>query len=136
MEDEFRRLLRDISQSFLDGNLALWRSRLILPFSLITKSEHMILKTETDVADNFALYLKARDALAVELVDRSPITLEETADGTWFGGFETRLMRNEALIAPPYTSTAIMRIVEERFRMSSFVDARGHCEWTECADTD
>ncbi|MDA5556876.1 hypothetical protein [Shimia sp. MMG029] len=131
MDAEFRELLSDISQSFLDGNLALWRSRLVLPFSLITKSEHVTLETEEAIAENFELYLKARDAMCVDFVDRTPISLEPCPDGTWHGTFQTRLLGNETLITPPYTGTALMMVIEDRFRMSSVLNARGHKEWTD-----
>lgn len=133
MVDAFQLFLSDISQSFLDGDLPRWRSRLILPFTLVTKADHTILSTEEEVAENFELYLKARDALCVEVADRIPVSLEHAPDDTWVGTFQTRLLRNEALIAPPYTSTAFLKIVEDRFRMTSFVNARGYAEWTEHA---
>ena len=135
MEGAFKSFLKDISVSFLQGNLPLWRSRLILPFTITTKTEHTILSTEEEVAENFGMYLKARDALGVEVADRIPVRLEHSLNGTWVGTFQTRLLRNEALIAEPYTSTAIMQIVEDRFRMTTYANARGHYEWTERADT-
>ncbi|MBO9399320.1 hypothetical protein [Shimia sp. R9_3] len=134
MDEAFKDFLKDISVSFLQGNLPLWRSRLILPLTITTKTEHTILRTEEEVAENFGMYLKVRDALCVEVADRIPVMLEHSPDGTWVGTFQTRLLRNEALIEEPYTSTAIMQIVEDRFRMTTYVNARGHYQWTERAD--
>lgn len=130
MDQEFEQFLEDISTSFLQRDLSLWRSRLVVPFSLVTKSQHIFLKTEDQVHNNFNLYLKAMDAMALNFIDRSPVHLHDCEDGTWLGSFQTRLLIDEIFVVPPYTSTALLQIVDNRFRMSALLNARGHLDWT------
>ena len=135
MQAAFENFLIDISTSFLTRDLKLWRSRLILPFSLITKSAFVLLPTEEAVAENFQLYLTAMDCMALDFVDRTPISLEECPDGTWLGTFQTRLLSQEILATEPYTSTALLQMSDGRLRMSSMLNARGHFEWTGVTDS-
>ena len=130
MDQEFEHFLEDISTSFLHRDVSLWRSRLVVPFSLVTKSQHIFLKTENQVHTNFNLYLKAMDAMALTLIDRNPVHLHDCEDGTWLGSFQTRLLINDVFAVPPYTSTALLQIVDNRFRMSAMLNARGHSDWT------
>lgn len=130
MDTEFDLFLGDISHAFLGRDLALWRSRLLLPFSLITRDKPIILATEDAVHRNFQFYLKAIEALGLDLIHRAPVSLEQCPDGTWLGTFQTRLLRAEAFATRPYISTALLQPVDGRFRMSSMLNARGHSEWT------
>ncbi|MBO9473179.1 hypothetical protein J7413_06470 [Shimia sp. R10_1] len=136
MDQEFEQFLTDISQAFVRRDLARWRSRLLLPFSLITKRAPIILRTEAAVAENFALYLRAMDLMNGDFVDRAPIGLEQCPDGSWLGTFQTRLLSREQLAADPYTSTALLRVQNNRFRMSSMLNARGHYDWTGVVEND
>ncbi|GAA6178975.1 hypothetical protein NBRC116594_04130 [Shimia sp. NS0008-38b] len=130
MNIAFELFLDDISRAFLKCDFELWRSRLELPLSLITKSNAVVLETEDAVVENFALYLQAVDVMGLDLIHRTPISLEKCPDGTWLGTFQTRLLRQETLTTPPYTSTALLHDIDGRFAMSSMLNARGHTEWT------
>lgn len=134
MQISFESFLIDISRCFLQRDLRLWRSRLILPFSIITKHGPILLETESAVERNFGLYLKAMDAMGLDLVDRHALSLEDCEDDTWLGTFRTRLVRNNNLATPPYTSTALLRLCDGRLRMSSMLNGRGHYDWTGISD--
>ena len=73
--------------------------------------------------------------MALDFVDRTPISLEECPDGTWLGTFQTRLLSQEILATKPYTSTALLQMSDGRLRMSSMLNARGHFEWTGVTDS-
>lgn len=134
MRKVFGRFLEDISQCFLQRDLQLWQSRLVLPFSMITKHGPVVLTDDAVVAKNFELYLKAMDAMGLDLVDRTEVALEDCKDGTWLGTFQTRLLSGGNLATAPYTSTALLHIRDDRFLMSSLLNARGHSEWTGVTD--
>ena len=134
MQVQFNAFLEDISRCFVERDCDLWMSRLVLPFSIITKARPTLLPTKDAVASNFRLYLKAMDALSIDILDRNSISLEDCADGTWLGTFQTRLLSNDALKTAPYTSTALLHYENERFRMSSMLNGRGHTEWTGVTD--
>ena len=58
------------------------------------------------------------------------VTLEDCADGTWLGTYETRLLANGLLATDPYISTALLSWNGNVVRMSSILNGRGHHEWT------
>lgn len=134
MDKRFESFLEDISRCFLERDLALWRARLVLPFSIVTRDGPVLLPTDADVARNFGLYLDAMDMMQLDMVDRAPVSLEDCGDGTWLGTFQTRLISRGQLATGPYTSTGLLEIHDGRFRMSSMLNGRGHSEWTGVRD--
>lgn len=130
MEDSFDLFLDDISRCFLERDLALWQSRLILPFSVVTKDNPIILPDAAAVEQNFQHYLTAMEVMELDLVARQAISLEDCNDGTWLGTFVTRLVSKGILATAPYTATALLQRVDGRFRMASMLNGRGHREWT------
>jgi len=134
MHAQFEAFLEDICRCFLQRDLALWQSRLLRPFSIVTRDGPVLLPTEADVAKNFALYLKAMEIMHLDMVDRAPVSLEDCGDGTWLGTFQTRLISRGQLATAPYTSTGLLQIEGARFRMSAMLNGRGHSEWTGVRD--
>lgn len=130
MDTEFERFLADISHAFIESDLNQWCSRLILPFSLITKRRPVVLTTEKAISDNFQQYVVAVKMMNLDLIDRVPVSLENCPDGTWLGTFRTRMLSGTHLATAPYTSTALLHHIDGRFRMSSMLNARGHQDWT------
>lgn len=135
MDIEFERFLTNISNAFIVGDLKLWRSCLILPFSLITKTRPIVISSETAVSENFNQYLVAVKMMNLDLIDRTPINLEKCPDGTWLGTFRTRMLSGAHLATSPYISTALLHDAQGRFRMSSMLNARGHQDWTGVDET-
>ncbi len=68
--------------------------------------------------------------MSLSMISRRPISLEDCADGTWLGTYETRLLANGLLATNPYTSTALLSRKDNVVRMSSILNGRGHHEWT------
>ena len=126
----FREFLDDVSTCFLNGDLDLWRSRIELPFSIVTRHGPVVLATEERVAQNFDLYLNACKAMSLDMIDRSIVSLDDCHDGTWLGTFQTRLLSRNRIATAPYTSTALLHLDVGRFRMSSMLNGRGHEDWT------
>lgn len=127
---DFREFLDDISECFTQRDVALWRHRIILPFSIITRCGPVVMDTETAVSNNFDNYLIACDVMSLNMISRRPISLEDCADKTWLGTYETRLLANGLLATNPYTSTALLTWDDGVVRMSSILNGRGHHEWT------
>lgn len=132
--DQFGEFLEDISRCFIQRDLELWRRRLILPFSIITRLGPVSLCTEQAVAENFQHYLMACEAMQLDLIDRRIVGLQDCEDGTWLGTFQTRLVRKEILVVRPYTATSLLQQFDGEFRMSSMLNGRGHTEWTGVTD--
>ena len=68
-----------------------WRSRVILPFTFVTRTGPIVLADEAALAANFDMYLVACSALRLDRVYRVPKELERCPDDTWLGTFETNL---------------------------------------------
>ncbi len=86
--------------------------------------------TDSAVSTNFDHYLAACEAMSLDMISRRPLALEDCADGTWLGTYETRLLANGLLATDPYVSTALLSRDEGVVRMSSILNGRGHHEWT------
>ncbi|MEX0286877.1 MAG: hypothetical protein AB3N23_19915 [Paracoccaceae bacterium] len=134
MTEEFDSLLDDISRCFVERDFDLWTSRLLLPFSIITRIGPTAMTSEADLRRNFQYYLTAMEIMAVDMVDRTAISLENCEDGTWLGTFQTRLVSQGKLATDPYTATGLLQIQDGRFMMSSMLNGRGHFEWTGVSD--
>lgn len=130
MDQAFGAFLDDISRCFMQRDLALWRRSIRLPFSFITRSGPVLLRDDAAVARNFEAYLEAMDIMALTLISREAMALEDCGDGTWLGTYRTRLVRDQHLATPPYTATALLHPVDGRFEASSILNARGHHDWT------
>lgn len=127
---DFKEFLDDISECFMQRDVGLWRHRIVLPFSIITRDGPIVLKTDEAVASNFESYLLACKTMSLNMISRRPISLEDCADGTWLGTYETRLLANDLLATNPYTATALLTVHEGVVRMSSILNGRGHHEWS------
>lgn len=127
---DFEEFLDDISDCFIRGEVSGWRHRLVLPFSIITRAGPVVMDTDTAVSTNFDNYLAACEAMSLSMISRRPISLEDCADGTWLGTYETRLLANGLLATDPYVSTALLSRHDGVVRMSSILNGRGHHEWT------
>ena len=129
-ESDFQSFLDDVSACFIERDFALWRSRIIYPFSLITSAGPIVIKCDDALQENFALYLQACDAMQLDRIFRVPLGLEACSDGTWLGSYETNLLRNGTRATAPYKSTALLHERSDGIKMSSIMNARGHHDWT------
>lgn len=127
---DFREFLDDISDCFLKRDVGPWRRRIILPFSIITRDGPVVMETDEAVAANFQNYVMACEMMSLNMIARRPLSLEDCADGTWLGTYETRLLANGLLATDPYISTALLSWNGDVVRMSSILNGRGHHEWT------
>ena len=130
MTDTFENFLNDITRCFTKPNFDLWRSRLVLPFSFVTKDGTLVLNDIDELRHNFDLYLKAVEIMKPDVIDRSIVGFEHCDDGSILGTFRTRVVRDGILIIEPYEGTALLRRIDGRLRMSALLHARGHHEWT------
>ncbi len=127
---DFREFLDDISDCFIQRDVRMWRHRIILPFSIITRAGPVVMTTDAAVTANFDDYLSACAAMQLNMISRRAIALEDCADGTWLGTYETRLLANGLLATDPYTSTALLSRSDDVVRMCSILNGRGHHDWT------
>ncbi len=129
-DDRFNDFLDAISRCFIERNFALWKARVIYPFSLITSAGPVIILDDAELRENFELYLSACDTMQLDSIVRTPISLEDCKDGSWMGTYETNLLSHGTRATPPYTSTALLQDVFGTFKMTSILNARGHHDWT------
>ena len=106
---EFAAFLKDISICFETGDFALWKSRVILPFSLVTKDGPVTILTEEELEENFRAYIQAGEIMGLEEVIRKPMSIEDCKDGTFIATYRTDLMGQGRHQADPYTSSALIR---------------------------
>lgn len=128
-QDRFDRFLNDITQCFIEKDFELWRSHIVLPFSLVTERGPVVLNDVDALRQNFNLYLMAADVMRLDQVVREALLLEDCGDGTWLGTYETRLISRGGLATSPYVSTAMLQEADDRLKMTSVLNARGFHEW-------
>ncbi|WP_305971081.1 MULTISPECIES: hypothetical protein [unclassified Mameliella] len=129
-DSDFAEFIADISAPFLTGEIARWRARIRLPFSMVTGSGQVTLETDDDVARNFRLYLNVVKVMGLNLVHREPVGVEHCEDGTVLATYRTQLLHNGTRMVEPYTSTALLHPDPEGWRMSAILNARGHHDWS------
>lgn len=129
-QSQFEAFLADISDCFTQKDFEMWRSRIILPFTLVTREGPIVLDNDTALRRNYDLYLSACDIMRLDTVVRVPLDLEDCGDGTWHGTYETRLISRSAMASAPYIATARLHDVDGKLKMSSILNARGHSDWT------
>ncbi|MCE8007494.1 hypothetical protein [Aestuariivita sp.] len=127
---DFQAFLDGISDCFITHDFEPWRSRIILPFSLVTSVGPIVLTTEEALRENFELYLQAVDAMKLDQVVRVPISFEDCVDGTWIGTYETNLLSGGVRATDPYISSALLIPYPDGLKMTSILNARGHHYWT------
>lgn len=129
-QSQFEDFLEAISVCFVEKDFETWNRRVVFPLTLITSAGPVILRDETDLRYNFALYLKACTVLKLDQIHRKPVQLEECSDGSWIGTYETSLLCHGARVIAPYTSSALLHDRGGLFKMSAIMNARGHHDWT------
>ena len=129
-EKQFREFLDAISTCFIDDDFEMWRVRVIYPFSLITSKGPVVIGNDAQLLDNFKLYLHARDAMKLDQILRHPLSIEDCADGSFIGTYETNLLSHGVRATAPYTSSALLVEQDGIFKMTSILNARGHHDWT------
>lgn len=127
---QFEAFLEDITVPFLIGDVSRWRARIRLPFSLITQSGPVTLTTDDEVKENFALYLKAKEAIHYDLIVRKPVNFETCPDGTVIATYHNEFLYHGLRVRAPYTASALLHPDDGVWRMSSILNALGHHQWT------
>ncbi|MFK7744410.1 MAG: hypothetical protein AB8B47_05110 [Roseobacter sp.] len=127
---EFQLFLNAVSDCFIAKDFDAWSGRIILPFTLITSAGPIVISTQVELRENFDLYLFACDAMRLDQICRTPISLEKCHDGSWIGTYETSLLSKGVRATEPYTSSALLVEIDGRFKMRSIMNARGHHDWT------
>lgn len=127
---EFNAFLDDISEPFSTRDIARWRKRMMLPFSMVTAQGPVTLRTDAEMQENFDLYLKAVDAMNLDTIARTPIRFENCYDDTVIATYRTELLSKGKRQADRYTSSALLQQTPDGWKMSSIMNARGHHQWT------
>lgn len=126
---EFVEFLDQISIAFIQPSFAIWSGSVLLPFSLVTKDGPVILRTQEELEDNFNHYLQAIDAMEIDRIYRTPVSLERCHDDTWIGTYRTNLLSRNNHATDPYTSSALLLKSASGLQMLSILNARGHHDW-------
>ncbi|MEM9577356.1 MAG: hypothetical protein AAF999_10125 [Pseudomonadota bacterium] len=125
-DERFIEYLDAISRCFIEHNFALWKDRVIYPFSLITSAGPVVILDDAGLRENFELYLSFCDTMQIDSIVRTPVCLEDCRDGSWMGTYETNLLSHGVRATAPYVSTALLQDVFGKFKMKSILNARGH----------
>lgn len=129
-EEEFDAFLTDISECFISEDFQPWADRVLLPFSVVTKDGPIVSSTLADLKADFDLYLTACHTMKLDLVHRTPLSLEHCEDGTVMCTYRTELLSHGQRATEPFTSTALVTNVDGTWRMTAILNARGHSAWT------
>ncbi|WP_425038196.1 hypothetical protein [Primorskyibacter sp. S187A] len=129
-EQEFRGFLDDICVAFMRPDYALWRTRIQLPFTIVTATGPVSLANDDEVKTNFDQYMEAVEILRITDVVREPLKLEHCSDGTVLATYRTHLLSSGTRVHEPYTSTALLHAHPGQWRMSAILNALGHHHWT------
>lgn len=129
-DTEFDAFLEDITEPFLTTDITQWAARIRLPFTLITQTGPVTLRTAEEVKANFELYLLAIKAMQADLIVREKIGYEPCEDGTVIATYRSNFLRNGVRIRAPYTASALLHFDDGKWRMSSILNALGHHLWT------
>ena len=127
---EFDAFLTDISECFISENFQLWADRIVLPFSVVTKTGPIVSYDLEGLEADFNRYLEACHTMKLDLVHRIPISIEHCEDGTVICTYRTELLSHGQRATEPFTSSALMSQVDGRWRMTAILNARGHSSWT------
>lgn len=123
---EFIDILNAISECFINDDFATWETKILRPFTMITRTGPICLTTLEELEENFNLFIKARDNMNVDLISRRAITIDKCEDGIYIGTYETQLLSRGQRLAEPYISSALFHASSTGWRMSSILGARGH----------
>ncbi|MEP4198431.1 MAG: hypothetical protein ABJL99_22660 [Aliishimia sp.] len=127
--EQFQAFLDEISECFVTRDFAVWRGKVIYPFSLITSAGPVTLRNDDELRRNFEMYLFVCDQLNIDKVFRVPKSLENCDDGTWIGTYVTHLMSGAQRAARPFTSSVLMSVTPSGIKMTAILNARGTHEW-------
>ncbi|MCO4843417.1 MAG: hypothetical protein KC439_11035 [Yoonia sp.] len=129
-EAEFSAFLKDISDCFISEDFGPWADRVELPFSIVTKTGPHISYTTQDLKAEFDLYILASRTMKLDLVFRTPVSIENCEDGTVIATYRTELLSHGQRMTEPFTSSALMKKTDGHWRMTAILNARGHDSWT------
>lgn len=129
-EAEFSAFLKDISDCFIAEDFGSWADRVELPFSIVTKYGPHISHSTQDLKDEFDLYVLACRTMKLDLVFRTPVSIENCEDGTVIATYRTELLSHGQRMTEPFTSSALMQKTDGHWRMTAILNARGHDSWT------
>lgn len=127
---EFDAFLTDISDCFISEDFQSWADRIVLPFSVVTKTGPVVSYTIEDLEVDFNRYVEACHTMKLDLVFRTPIAIENCEDGTVICTYRTELLSRGQRATEPFTSSALMTQVDGRWKMTAILNARGHSSWT------
>jgi len=127
---EFERFLSDISDSFMERDSTRWKARILLPFTIVSEPRPTVLETWEQVEINFGHYLIACQAMKLDLIDRTPMSIEHCDDGSVIATYRTEMLSHGMRATDPYVASALLHETPTGWRMSSILNARGHHDWT------
>ena len=127
---EFDAFLTEISECFFAKDFKLWADRIVLPFSVVTQYGPIVSHTLKELEADFNLYLAACHTMKLDLVHRTPLSIEHCEDGTVICTYRTELLSHGQRMTEPFTSSALVKNVDGCWRMTAILNASGHSSWT------
>lgn len=128
--NRFHSFLDDISCCFNVQDFQAWEACIELPFSMVTNAGAIIMEEQKPLRKNFDHYLAACRVLQIDAIIRKPLEVENCADGTFIGTYDTELLSHGLRATEPYQSSVLLKLQGSKLKMSSILNARGHHAWT------
>lgn len=121
--------LDDIAAAVMAGDFTAYRSRVAIPFHLVTHSESLSLTTEEDLRQGFdsfcALLRSQRVTDYIRLVDSAQMLDADLISGR----FITHVIAGSMRLMDPFPSQITLRRVAGRWRAASITNALFKSRW-------
>ena len=127
----FEELGERLTRALVGGDFALYRSVIRLPMSNEPRDEKpYVLRTETDLEEDFRLYCNAMRLNKVQDIHREVLAAARI-DKDWYEvTVRTNLLGPTGRVVEPFVTQFILRPDEDDWRIAGIRSDLGHINWT------
>lgn len=118
-----------ISDCWVTGDFDTWEASVVLPFSLVAKSGTSTSNTVEALRAEFEFYVEMIKGYGVTDIIRRAELAEPIDDEQLIGTYETHILSNGRRITDPYTSSVLLKKVNQEWRAATVMNAIGRTGW-------
>lgn len=132
--EEFQLFLDRISACWTDDDYQTWRDHVAFPLHFITQNGQVTNYNEESLRSDWELYQQNLRTLNITQIIRVAHTLEPADENTMLGTYHNQLLSGGTRIVGPYTSSAMLNLIDGKWRITSIMNALGYRNWTQRND--
>ena len=117
------------TKTFFDADFKANRALVELPMSVTTRNTVTIIETEDALRSGFNAWVNMLRAQQATDMVCTATSVVELSDDMIAGQFIRRILRHAALVCPPYSSTATLRLSDGHWRAASVVTGLSNRSW-------